>query len=83
MTHPANTPERDEAIRALAGRFSQVAAGQPLDISVAAAVLFVVAQADHADCPSFNVYVAKQLRRVASLYGDIQLQRFNELNPPA
>lgn len=67
-THPANTPERDAAIRELAGRFSQVAAGQPLDISVAAAALFIVAQADHANCTSFNAYVAKQLRRVANLY---------------
>lgn len=70
MTLPANSPERDAAIRELAGRFSATAAGQPLDISVAAAALFIVAQADHANCPSFNAYVAKQLRRVANLYPD-------------
>ena len=68
MTHPANSKERDAAIRELTGRFSETASGQPLDISVAAAALFIVAQADHVNCPSFNAYIAKQLRRVADLY---------------
>ncbi|MFA9288190.1 hypothetical protein ACCQ08_25705 [Comamonas sp. SY3] len=68
MTAPANTDERDTAIRDLAGQFSSLAGGQPLDISVAAAVLFVVAQADHANNPDFNAYVARQLQRVADLY---------------
>ena len=82
MTHQANTPERDEATRNLAAKFSQTAGGQPLDIAVAAAALFIVAQADHADCASFNDYVAKQLRRVAELYTDGEIKRVSEAIPP-
>ena len=83
MTLGANTPERDAAIRDLAAKFSQTAGRQPLDISVAAAALFIVAQADHADCASFNAYVAKQLRRVGDLYTDGEIKRFSEANPTA
>lgn len=83
MTHPANSDERDEAIRNLAAKFSQTAGGQPLDISVAGAVLFIVAQADHANCASFNAYVSKQLRRVSELYTDGESKRVSEANPTA
>lgn len=68
MTHPANSRIAASRSWELAGRFSETASGQPLDISVAAAALFIVAQADHVNCPSFNAYIAKQLRRVADLY---------------
>ena len=68
MTFPANSQERDAAIRELAGRFSETASGQPLDISVAAAALFIVAQADHANNVQFNEYVSTKLRQVAALY---------------
>lgn len=68
MTHPTNTPERDEAIRNLASNFSKVAGGQPLDISVAAAALFIVAQADNAGSNEFNQYVSQKLRQVVVLY---------------
>lgn len=61
-------PERDEAIRNLASKFSEVAGGQPLDISVAAAALFIVAQADHAGSTEFNQYVSQKLRQVVALY---------------
>lgn len=44
MTPAANTPERDRAIRELAAKFSETAGGQPLDISIAAGALFIVAQ---------------------------------------
>lgn len=67
MTLAANTPERDAALRDLAGRFSIVAGGQPLGISVGAAALFVVAQADLAANPAFSDYAAKKLRQVADL----------------
>lgn len=68
MTHPADTPERDEAIRNLASKFSALAGGQPLDISVAAAALFIVAQADHANSTAYNDYVVRKLKQVVALY---------------
>lgn len=66
--HIPLNPERDEAIRKLASKFSEVAGGQPLDISVAAAALFIVAQADNAGNPEFDQYVSQKLRQVVALY---------------
>ena len=66
--HIPLNPERDEAIRNLASNFSKTAGGQPLDISVAAAVLFIVAQADNAKNPEFERYVVTKLRQVVALY---------------
>ena len=66
--HIPLNPERDEAIRSLASNFSKTAGGQPLDVSVAAAVLFIVAQTDLAKNPNFEKYVVTKLKQVVSLY---------------
>lgn len=66
--HIPLNPERDEAIRNLASNFSKTAGGQPLDVSVAAAVLFIVAQTDLAKNPDFEKYVVTKLRQVVALY---------------
>ena len=45
-----------------------MAGGQPLDISVAAAALFIVAQADHVGSTEFNQYVREKLMQIVALY---------------
>ncbi len=81
-TPAANTPERDEALRDLAGRFSIVAGGQPLDISVGAAALFVVSQADLAANPEFNLYVARKLLQVADFLAPALCRHCNYVGVP-
>lgn len=66
--HIPLNPERDEAIRKLASKFSEVAGGQLLDISVAAAALFIVAQTDNAQNPDFEKYVVTKIKQVVALY---------------
>lgn len=66
--HIPLNPERDEAILNLASNFSKTAGGQPLDVSVASAALFIVAQTDLAKSPDFEKYVVTKLRQVVALY---------------
>lgn len=67
MTDSIKNRERDAALRDLAGRFSIVAGGQPIGISVGAAALFVVAQVEIAANPEFTKHTAQKLRQVAEL----------------
>lgn len=66
----AKSPERDLAIRTLAGRISEISAGQPVDVSIGAAALFIVTQVDHAGDPALTAYAARTLRKVADLFND-------------
>ena len=72
MTDPTKNPERDAALRNLAGRFSIVAGGQPVGISVGAAALFVVAQVEMAGDAAFAKHTALKLRQVADLLAPIE-----------
>ena len=63
-----STPEqeqRDESLRDLAFKFSELASGKPLDLTVGGVVLFVVAQCDHIGDPALDKYTAEKLRAVA------------------
>lgn len=67
LTPPQNIPlhpERDAALRKLAGEFSAVAGGQSVDIAVGAAALFVVVQTEVAKNPEFTAYAVRKLRQV-------------------
>ena len=66
-----STLDRDQTMRELARVFSEVASGQPIDLSVGGVVLFLVAQCEHAKDPELDKYVADKLRAVADV-----------LNPP-
>lgn len=72
MTDPTKNPGRDAALRDLAGRFSIVAGGQPVGISVGAAALFVVAQVEMAGDAAFAKHTAQKLRQVADLLAPIE-----------
>ena len=67
MSDAPKNPERDAALRDLAGRFSIVAGGQPIGISVGAAALFVVAQVEIAGDAAFAKAAAQKLRQTAAL----------------
>ena len=67
MTFKANTPERDDAIRKLAGELSAAIHGQHIDIAIAAAALLIVAQCEPYKNPDLDRYAATKLRQVADV----------------
>lgn len=67
MTFKANTPDRDEAIRTLAGELSTVIHGQHIDIAIAAAALLIVAQCEPYKNDDLDRYAAAKLRQVADV----------------
>lgn len=81
MTFKANTPDRDEAIRKLAGELSAVIHGQHIDIAISAAALLIVAQCEPYKNPDLDRYAATKLRQVADV---LQPQWFsvNDYLPP-
>ena len=63
-----STPEqeqRDATMRDLAFKFSELANGQPLDLTVGGVVLFIVAQCDHISDPALDKYTAEKLLKSA------------------
>lgn len=67
MTFKANTPERDDAIRKLAGELSAVIHGQHIDIAISAAALLIVAQCEPYKNADLDRYAATKLRQVADV----------------
>ena len=67
MTFKANTPERDEAIRKLAGELSAAIHGQHIDIAISAAALLIVAQCEPYKNADLDRYAATKLRQVADV----------------
>ena len=67
MTFKANTPDRDDAIRKLAGELSAAIHGQHIDIAIAAAALLIVAQCEPYKNPDLDRYAATKLRQVADV----------------
>ena len=65
MTFKANTPERDDAIRKLAGELSAAIHGQHIDIAISAAALLIVAQCEPYKNADLDRYAATKLRQVA------------------
>ena len=67
MTFKANTPERDDAIRKLAGELSAAIHGQHIDIAISAAALLIVAQCEPYKNADLDRYAATKLRQVADV----------------
>lgn len=67
MTFKANTPERDDAIRKLAGELSAAIHGQHIDIAISAAALLIVAQCEPYKNADLDHYAATKLRQVADV----------------
>ena len=67
MTFKANTPDRDDAIRKLAGELSAAIHGQHIDIAISAAALLIVAQCEPYKNADLDRYAATKLRQVADV----------------
>lgn len=81
MTYEANSCSRDEALRTMASDFSKAAGGQPIDISIGGAALFVAAQCEHAKNADLDSYAAARLRLVADILQPQWLSAADQLPP--